>query len=208
MVEAEAARAEAEEPDEEEEEEEETQAEPEPASEPEPGAFAQIGPAEIARAEKARDGYRKRIGSILGAESVVHECLLCAGLGYLPDLPPTGTTFGIVQTDTGPALLAEEPLQEPEWREAPDKMTCDYCAGLGQTLTGSKTPHARLGQCGRCNGNGWVPSTAMAGDGPSSYNIGPITPAVVSAGIGLVNDPWGRPPGHQHYGVAPSLIPG
>ena len=37
----------------------------------------------------------KKIGAILGDAAVTHECLLCAGLGFLPDLPPAGTTFSM-----------------------------------------------------------------------------------------------------------------
>ena len=69
--------------------------------EKEPQAFASIGEKEIRAAERARDAYRKKIASILGDVAVVHECLLCAGLGYLPDLPPQGTTFSIVLTVLG-----------------------------------------------------------------------------------------------------------
>ncbi len=208
MVEEEAAAAEAE------AKAAEPEPEPGPGPEPEPQereqqAFVAIGEKEIKQAERARDAYRKRIGSILGDEAVVHECLLCAGLGYLPDLPPPGTQFGIALGEDGPALVASEPLSEPEYVAALDKAECPECQGLGLVKTGAKTEHGRIAPCSKCSGNGWV---MIARAEPLAAGISSTTPPPVAAdgspAIQLGPDAWGRPFGHKHWGVPPAQIPG
>lgn len=207
-VEEEARRAEAENPDEP-TPEPEPEPKPEPEPEPEPQAFVNIGPEEIRKAEAKRTAYRKAIGAILGEEAVTHECLLCAGLGYLPDLPPPGTQFGIILTDDGPALVADEPMREPEYLPAPDKAECPECAGLGMVLTGAKTEHGRVAPCSKCSGNGWVMVIRPEAPGPPAFGTPPppVAPSYAE-GNGLGPDAWGRPYGHQHWGVAPASIPG
>ena len=208
MVEEEAALAEAELADEPEPDEPEPD-EPEPETEPEAQAFATIGPEEIRKAETARNTYRKKIGAILGDEAVAHECLLCAGLGYLPDLPPPGTQFGIVLGEDGPALVAAEPMVEPPYREALDKATCDECDGWGNVLTGSRAEHSRVGPCGRCQGAGWVIIARDQSQPPGPLLMPALPPGPdYAAADGLGPDAWGRPHGHQHWGVPPASIPG
>jgi hypothetical protein len=180
----------------------------EPEPEPEPEATA-IGPEEIQKAERARSAYRKKIGDILGADSVEHECLLCAGLGYLPALPPPGVTFTIVDTEEGPALLADEPRSEPPYKVSEVTETCAACDGYGLVLTGSKTEGGRLWQCSVCNGAGHTP---IAGALPSPHPVAPqgAAPPLQAAPPmpDGVPDAWGRPSGHQHWGVPPAAIPG
>lgn len=197
----------------------EGEAEPEPEPDPEPApdepeshepeALAAIGPDEIAKAERARSAYRKKIGDILGAESVEHECLLCAGLGYLPALPPPGVTFTIVETEEGPALLADEPRTEPPYRTSEVTETCVACDGYGLVLTGSKTEGGRLWQCSVCNGSGHTP-VAGAASVPSPVAMATAPPPIASVPPmpDGVPDAWGRPSGHQHWGVPPAAIPG
>jgi len=204
---------------EQEEYEAEGEGEPEPEPDPEPApdepesaepeALVAIGPDEIAKAERARSAYRKKIGDILGAESVEHECLLCAGLGYLPALPPPGVTFTIVDTEDGPALLADEPRHEPPYKVSEVTETCAACDGYGLVLTGSKTEGGRLWQCSICGGSGHV---AKAGATPTidyapNATASPVTVTIPAPPDGVA-DAWGRPSGHQHWGVPPASIPG
>lgn len=180
----------------------------EPEAPPEPEAIA-IGPEEIAKAERARDAYRKKIGGILGDEAVEHECILCAGLGYLPALPPPGVMFTVVDTEEGPALHAEESPAPVPFKQASDKETCAECDGYGQTKTGAKAPGQEYWQCGKCGGSGW---TMKQGEvqpqaPPSYFPEMPAAPAPVLA-IDGPPDAWGRPPGHQHWGVPPASIVG
>lgn len=195
------------EPDEEAEAEADTEAEPEGEQEQEP--LAHIGPTEIAKAERAREAQRKKLAGILGDAYVAHECVLCTGLGFLPELPPLGTTLTLVAGEDGPAIMAEPPPTEIPLLEAPDKTRCPECDGWGEVLSGSRTSHGMVTPCGKCSGNGWIivartepllaplpaPGVPPAPtNGPQSYGFGP--------------DAWGRPEGHQHWGVPPSQIPG
>ena len=183
--------------------------EPDTPDEPaEPEAVA-IGPEEIQKAERARDTYRKKIGAILGEDSVAHECLLCAGLGYLPAIPPPGVTFTIVDSEDGPALLADEPRNEPPYKTSTTTETCPECDGYGNVLTGAKTEGGRLWQCSRCGGSGFV---TKQGEQPTFIpSLQPTNSAMNSTPTGTPDGPtdqWGRPFGHQHWGVPPASIAG
>lgn len=229
LADAEAARAEAENPDEDEwgegeaepiagtepegEEEEEGEAgepaEAEPTEPTQAVAALTIGPDDIRKAERARETYRKKIGDILGAEAVAHECVLCAGLGYLADLPPLGTEFTFEQGEGGPELSFRQPPATPDYRQASDKTTCPECDGFGHTLTGAKKPAQEVWQCAKCGGAGWI-GVGPQGTAPVSLDFQPHTePAQGNggdAGVGI--DAWGRPAGHQHWGVPPAMIQG
>lgn len=180
--------------------------EPEAVAEP---AGPVIGPEEIAKAERARSSYRKKIGEILGADAVEHECLLCAGLGYLPAVPPPGVTFTIVEAEDGPALVADEPRQEPPYKASDTTETCPGCDGWGLTLTGAKTEGGRLWQCSTCSGSGFI-SKAGTPVAPAVAETYSSVPAAVPPPPPLDGPPdaWGRPSGHVHWGVPPSAIPG
>ena len=215
MVEQEAARAENEEPESEPEEEaaaESGESEPEDEPEPEeeqPEALAAIGEAEIRKAEKAIEGQRKKLAAIFGEEAVAHDCLLCSGLGFMPELPPLGTRFTFVQGEDGPALNFDAPEPEPEYRQATDKETCSECGGFGQTLTGAKKPAQVLWQCGACNGSGFIQTGAIVVSTAPTAPPAPYEPAPIpQVDVGLAPDQWGRPAGHQHWGVPPALIAG
>jgi len=198
---------------EEEAEAEEAPAEPEPEeegegeSEPEAQAppLAQIGPDDIRKAENAREAQKRKLAGILGEEYVAHECIFCSGLGFTPEPPPAGTVLTVVQGEDGLAFEAQPPQTSAPLLQAPDKATCPECDGWGEVLSGSKAPHGAITPCSKCSGNGWV---MVARDEP----LAPPAPeypgpsATVEA-LG-VPDAWGRPPGHQHWGVPPAMIPG
>lgn len=189
--------------------EDDEKSEPEPEPELEPEALAAIGEDAIKKAEKARDAQRKRLSGILGDAYVAHECLFCSGLGYTPEPPPLGARLLIVQTEDGLAFEAEPPPTEIPLKAALDKSMCSDCDGYGEVLTGSKAPHGMVAPCGRCNGNGWV---IVARPEPGGQVVAltsqpqPIpTPGMIAAGT---PDAWGRPAGHQHWGVPPAQIAG
>lgn len=210
MARAEGDEAEA---DDEEEESEEEEPEATPSAEPEPEQlaqpFAQVGPAEIKKAERAIEAQRERLGKIFGPEAVAHECILCAGMGFLPDVPPAGIRFEVVFTDDGPALVALEPEPEKVLKYAPDKQMCDWCDGEGKTLTYAKAEHSKVGPCGKCQGNGWVTVAVDAGQvTPQPMTLAPAPPTATGQAEPMPNDAWGRPYGHQHWGVPPAQIPG
>ncbi len=208
LVEEEAARAEAEEPDEEEAEAEEPEPEPE-AEEPEepeePEALAAIGEEEIRKAEKAREAQRKRLAVILGEGYVAHECIFCSGLGFTPEPPPVGTTLTVVEGEDGLAFEAQPPAPVVPLLSAPDKEMCPECDGYGEVLSGSKAPHAAITGCSKCSGAGWV---IVPRAEPVGVHMSPPITSVPPPSLEGVPDAWGRPFGHQHWGVHPAQIPG
>jgi hypothetical protein len=189
--------------------EEEEEAEPEPEPEPDPEPLAAIGEEAIKKAERARDAQRKRLAGILGDDYVAHECMFCSGLGYTPEPPPVGARLTVIQTDDGLAFEAEPPPSEIPLRQAPDKGRCGECDGYGEILTGSRAPHGMVAPCSKCNGNGWLtvirPEPPTANVTMTHAAIGQPTPGMIAAGT---PDAWGRPAGHQHWGVPPAQIPG
>lgn len=203
------AEAETEQPDTEPETDDDEEGEEEAEAEPEAAGPPPIGPDEIRKAERAINAQRKRLGEILGADAVAHDCILCSGMGFLPGLPPIGTKLVVAEDETGIGVVAEEPLDAQGYRTAADKAVCDECDGLGQVVTGSKVPHAILAGCSKCAGNGWV--TVARDAGVNAYV--PPAPALPTLPPGMEPanmppDSWGRAWGHQHYGVPPAQIPG
>lgn len=181
--------------------------EPEPEQEAQP--FAHVGPNEIKKAERAIEAQRERLGKILGGEAVAHECILCAGMGYLPDVPPPSTRFEVVATDNGVGLAALEPEPEAEYPEAKDKQACDWCDGWGFVLTGAKNPNAKVGPCSKCSGNGWVTVPVEAGQVAALPQSPTPVPPPESLKVGTeMVDAWGREYGHPHWGVPPANIRG
>lgn len=180
-----------------------------PSPPPPVEAPAAIGPEQIAKAEKAVAAQKKKLAGILGDDYVAHDCLVCAGLGFVPELPEVGTTFTLTEQAGEVVLTVAGPSDLSGYREAKDKDTCPWCDGLGQVRTGSQADAFKLAACTKCSGAGWVvvpvqeEQTAQAswtdemqavGNGQHDVNFPP--------------DQWGRAWGHKHYGVAPALITG
>ena len=181
---------------------------PDAPAEPEPAELlAAIGPETLEKAERKRANYRKGMAELLGEAYVAHECIFCTGLGYTPDPPPVGAVFTVVESEAGLGFDFELPGAEGNLKMALDKGPCEECGAEGFVLTGSKNPNARTAACGRCNGNGWVvvarPPEAPAV--PAGYAPSPPVNPAVAAGQNL-EDGWGRPFGHKHYGVPPAMI--
>ena len=182
--------------------------EPEP-DEPEPEPAQAIGPDELRKAERAIDAHRKKLAGILGESYVAHDCLLCAGVGFVPELPPIGTVLTLAETEEGPTLEFAAPNTAESYPEARDKQACDWCEAFGFVRSGSKNPNAAVVPCSKCSGNGWVAKPVDVPPAATTYaqatyaeaNTPPPPP-------GIGEDPWGRPAGHKHWGVAPALIPG
>lgn len=187
--------------------EEEESAAREEAAEAEP--LEPIGPDELRKAENAISAQRKKLAGILGESYVAHDCPMCSSLGFVPELPPPGTEFALVPDEDGaPVLMAKPPLAE-ELQQAPDKGPCPECAALGSVKTGSKNPNAQVAPCSKCSGNGWVTIAREAtqyAPPPPLDGLGAVPPPAPPPGVGI--DAWGRPAGHQHWGVPPAQIPG
>lgn len=195
-----------------EDEDEGAEDEDEGAEEAEEGEQEQleaIGPGELAKAEKAIQGQRKRLAGILGESYVAHDCPLCAALGFVPELPPLGTQFLATEEEGGLVLLAKPPEEALPLVQARDKAMCDWCEGYGQVTSGARNEYAAVVPCTKCAGNGWV-MVAVAGPlATPAYELPVVAaPEPVNAAAQLGQDAWGRPPGHQHWGVPPAQIPG
>lgn len=202
-AEAEADEAEATETDEDETEDDETAAAEETETEP----TALIDDAAIRKAERAIADQKTRLAKILGDEMVAHDCPLCSALGYLPELPPPGATLEVVETDDGVSFNILAPGVPPELKDARDKVACDWCDGYGQVRSGSKFPPAAVVPCTKCLGNGWQ---TVAADAPQTIYVPSPTGAVPNGATNqpmqVPDDAWGRPYGHPHYGMPPSMV--
>lgn len=168
-----------------------------------------IGPEEIAKAEKARDAQRRKLAGILGDGYVAHDCPMCSALGFLPELPPVGVVLEVVPDGDTVGFNVQAPEPQPDYVQAPDKEACPWCEALGFVVTGSRNPNAAVAPCTKCSGNGWV--TKAVEVAPVSPVLAPqqyptTTGGPAPDGLGL--DAWGRPAGHQHWGVPPASIPG
>jgi len=208
LVRAEGTEPEDEEPDEEESAEEEPEPEPEPEepeSEEEPQALAAIGEEEIKKAERAREGQRKRLAGILGDDYVASECIFCSGLGFVPEPPPLGATLTIIEGEDGLAFELQAAPTEIPLLQAPDKAMCPECDGWGEVFSGSKAPHGMVTPCSKCAGNGWVLVARDEPHAPTLVEYPGSSPTTEALGV---PDAWGRPSGHQHWGRHPAEIPG
>lgn len=188
-------------------EDEEGGADESAATQPEP--YAHVGEKELQKANRAIEAQRTRLAGILGDAAVAHECLLCGGVGALPELPPLGASMTLVEDEGVLSLAFEPPADAKQYPKAKDKAPCDWCEAEGMVDTGSKNPHARVMPCSKCSGNGWV-TVPVAEPAPALPSTPAVAPVQASVGNGMegVVDSWGRPWGHQHFGVPPAQITG
>jgi hypothetical protein len=190
--------------------------EPEPEPEPEPGesagAPAPLSEAQVEAIFKALEReakthareVEKRAG-VMFADLAPCPCCSVGGPapGYIfPVLPEPQQTLrrqGVLMA------LGGEP--EDEYNEAPDRHRCEACAGLGKVLTGSKVPEQVTGICKPCGGMGFTADPAALVSVFPAAPPPPILPQpFTGAGTNGALDPWGRPSGHQHYGIAPAQV--
>jgi hypothetical protein len=104
------------------------------------------------------------------------------------------------------ASLGEKSV--PEYLMRPEARECPGCAGWGSQRTGSKVGTEATIKCQTCGGRGWV--------GPGSNQPSHDAAAVAASGgegyaeasePAPTRDPWGRPVGHDKFGVMPSYDP-
>lgn len=137
-----------------------------------------------------------------------------ADLAPCPACGPTaGFVFGAMPPQEAEAVLARVRdalgfADGSQYREATDKATCDACDGWGLTRTGSKVEAQAALPCSACNGQGWTHrlSGAQPPQFPPLQQVPNLVAPPQTNGGGIVTDPWNRPQGHPHYGVAPELV--
>ena len=169
---------------------------------------APLSEADLRKAERAIEAQQKKLAGILGEGMVAHECLVCQGLGFVPAVPDAGAFAVVVDADGAAALQWSQPGDPPPFlRVAPDKERCPECDGYGETVTGSRSPHALTAPCGKCSGNGWIIRARDAGLPvlPPS-NTSTVSAVANGSSQQVPADAWDRPYGHPHYGIPPSMV--
>jgi hypothetical protein len=192
-------------PDEELDPDGETDEEPEPEPEGESEASIQARIKKISdQVDREDERHVKRYREIFGEEfdSTYKECPLCQLAGWA--FPYDGN-MPEEQRQVVALVIGED--GGTDYKEAQFSQTCDACDGLGQVLSGAKTPHGQLVVCRKCTGNGWIEKL------PAPISLVPPAapsppPGVPFAGPdpSLAPDQWGRQQGHPHYGIDPNLV--
>lgn len=208
---AEAERVEAEEAEQAEvepEQAEPTSDEPEQA-EPSPAADQAALEAQD-KALTAEDGrHNKALGKIYGDEWPEHvRCALCDGIGFLhPELASGLTNEQWAQVVGAAIAMTQRPYIEDANYER-----CQHCDGWGQTLSGAQDPEHYTKLCDVCSGNGYIqraPRLPQLAPVPQTTGgNGTVDLTFPTYGSPAVDDAWGRPGGHPHYGVPPAAIQG
>lgn len=134
-------------------------------------------------------------------------CPLCSQgsptLGYIfPELPEPENSMRRAYVEQA---LGGEP--EAEYLDSPTKHKCDRCNGYGMLRTGSHVPNQDKLPCDGCDGNGWKQDIFVP-DAQHSTHVDFTQPNAATNGntAETPTDPWGRPLGHRHYGLAPALV--
>lgn len=201
--------------------------EPQPADEPEAGDGDQLEPEgvlvgssapqmserEMEQAFKKLDAeatrHRNRLGEIMGDDALA--------LAVCPFCEPAMAGFyfpaHVADERAAATLAALGVTEQGELQHDPACETCDYCGGMGETLTGSKVDASRTRACPKCTAKGWTSAeerqtwasleqtkaaaAAYSQPQPTTTTAAPIVPAA---------DQWGRPPGHEFHRIAPHLL--
>ena len=125
-------------------------------------------------------------------------CPLCIGDGFLTPIPE-----GTIVPELWEAIKAlAGKLEDGKFPLASYTEPCQTCDGWGMVRTGAKNDNQRALPCKACNGMGWrdkpgePPALSVVptgGTAPGGYT----PPAPVSP----VHDAWGRPAGHERFGI-------
>jgi hypothetical protein len=204
---AEADEAERENPDDETPEviepDEDEQAE-EAESEPEPPSTE----AQIKAQEKALNAESKRHATAL-AKALGDQwadfamCPLCQVDGYT--IPYQPGEVGPEQREAVAIVLGESGTER--LKKHPSKVRCPACDGWGALDTDSRKPEYKEDACLTCNGSGTVDQSMLDSQAANRERDSRVAPVTNLYDPGTVNfDPWGRPPGHPHWGQNPAEV--
>lgn len=170
------------------EEEPEAEAEPEeePEEEPEPSSLSSSNvESGLERIARENERHLEHVAAIMGDDyETVAICPLCADFAAGVVFP--GRVLEPEQRNRVLVAMGEEP--EPELRQNADTETCERCGGMGDLLTGSRTPRSNLMPCPDCGGQGWKQKLAPAAQYP------PPPPPTTPIHSSEVYVPPGAPP--------------
>ena len=189
------------EPDE--DEDEELEPEPEPSEPSEPSSETVLAERHKALASETRR-HETRLRTIYGNDfESLAVCPLCLADGWIVPAPP-----GAMPPEQWEAVqLAAGQAPDANYREADYAETCPTCDGWGQVLSGSKTDTQRLIPCRPCEGKGWKAKLGEQQPAPTfALPVPPPPNGAVSIDWTRPKDNWGRPEGHPHFGMEPSLV--
>lgn len=188
---------------------------PEPEPELEPESFPEQPPAARVvteqQAERITDQAAKAGARYLDAQVKRLEpldlplvpCPLCVFPGIAIPRSEHEVTSDVVANVLG--LIGQSAPQE--YQAATDYERCPACDGWGEVLTGAQKEISRTAPCNACGGKGFkgrlivvappqgAPAQAFPGQG---VDFIPLPQGV--------NDGWGRPAGHPHWGRNPAEI--
>jgi hypothetical protein len=177
--------------------------EPEPVQPPDEAQAAAIDKA--LTAEDTR--HNKALGKIYGEQWPEHvRCALCDGIGFLsPELAAGLTNAQWEQLLETAVTLVSMPLVADK-----NYQRCEHCDGWGKTISGAQNADHYTKLCDVCSGNGFIQRTPSFTPPPvipmPEVNGTPPAPVIPNYGSPAVDDAWGRPGGHPHYGIPPAAV--
>lgn len=177
---------------------------------PEQAAADEKAAQALDKALTAEDNRHNRaLGKLYGDEWPQHvRCALCDGIGFLhPEL-----ASGLSNDQWAHVVGAAIAMTQRPYIEDSNYERCEHCDGWGQTLSGARDPEHYTKLCDVCSGNGFIqraPRLPSIQPVPAASN-GQEQPTftIPSYGSPAMDDQWGRPGGHPHYGIPPAAVQG
>jgi len=189
------------EPDE--DEDEELEPEPEPSEPSEPSSETVLAERHKALASETRR-HETRLRTIYGNDfESLAVCPLCLADGWIVPAPP-----GAMPPEQWEAVqLASGQVAERVLLKAKHTIRCEDCDGWGMVDTDARNEHTNEIQCPACEGKGWKAKLGEQHPPPTfALPVPPPPNGAVSIDWTRPKDNWGRPEGHPHFGMEPSLV--
>jgi hypothetical protein len=186
----------------------EPEPEPEPDEPPAPAAPTQMTEQEAEREfkklETAAQTYLKKAMPITEKLGMpVQACPLCTFPGLAIPRQAHEVTSDVEAAVLG--LIGKS--APPDFNAAPDYARCEQCDGWGEVLTGAQKEISRTAPCNLCGGKGYrnviVPVATQPANGAPQFPGATLPYTPLPQGV---NDQWGRPAGHIHWGIDPANI--
>ena len=149
--------------------------------------------------------HRKALEKALGEQFADFDlCPLCQIDGYAMQYP-----LGAIGPEQRAAIMTVMgEYGDAALKEHPTEVRCEVCDGWGEMLNGSRNEAHRKSACQTCMGTGHV-SKPVATNVQPLYSPPPVpwqTQAPQPDYTQPNTDSWGRPLGHQHFGLDPASV--